>query len=332
MSESRDIFRNRIDKIHVQREEMNDFYKLVQEGCAISGLDDVELDKLIEDLNNDCVVRSNDMVIEMIIDDVMKNNNDTVLNKLLQNINIGYVSNDMEVIGRAYPKYFDESYYIEVGENICKKMLLLSDIFGVLFMPKNSSNFIEKIILEELLHSTIIRFQSGDEYPQPFNQVQLHMISYDKLSMNGCFTDHYVAYSREIYEMALAFFIGHEIGHHYLKHTDKSIKNEQQPKVKELMADLFAVDFAFKFMQNSYFSDNGFYGIHQFCGVFVPLIASSCFCKNIFEDDKNHPSIVHRIHVIQQKVKGKICEDAWTDVNEYISNLMTLIRFGNADN
>jgi hypothetical protein len=54
-------------------------------------------------------------------------------------------------------------------------------------------------------------------------------------------------------------------------------------QMAELMADSFAIKFAFKYMGNAYPNDENLYGIHFFAGVYLPLIASAKICKNVFE-------------------------------------------------
>lgn len=328
MSTSEDMFKDRIvTDLHIQREEVNNWYKAFQDGKFIIGISEDELQKLLQDLNNDCVNRSNDMVIEMIINNVMENTNNTRLKKILENIHIANIANDNSVLGKAYGKYYDGSYYVEIGRNISKKMILLSDLFAVLFMYKEDIGIIEKILLDELLDANIQRLKTDQEFNENFNSVQLRMILFEQMSGNNNFTDNYVANTREIYETAMAFFIGHEIGHHFLGHTDPSIPNEQDPKIKEILADFFGVDFSFKFLQRAYFNDKGSYGIHQFAGILIPIIVSKYFCNDIFSDDLTHPSIIKKFYFIQRKLKTKLTETAWKDVEHYINKLFEIVPF-----
>lgn len=70
MKESRAIFKDRIEKYHIQLAEFEELYKYHKEGKAIFGISEMELEKLLNDLKNDIVLHSNDMVIEMIIENI----------------------------------------------------------------------------------------------------------------------------------------------------------------------------------------------------------------------------------------------------------------------
>lgn len=85
MNESRNVFWDRIEKTHIQRDEINEFYRLCQEGKAFSGIEKEEFEALINDLNNDQIQHSNHMVVDMIINDVMEYTNNFKLKKILKN-------------------------------------------------------------------------------------------------------------------------------------------------------------------------------------------------------------------------------------------------------
>ena len=114
MSDVQDVFNSRKKEAHVQREEMNEFYQLCKDGKAFSGMEMQELETLLEDLENDRVEFSNDMVIDMIIADVLKLTKDKKLIDVLENIRVTNIFDDT-ILGRAYPRYDDGTYYIEIG-------------------------------------------------------------------------------------------------------------------------------------------------------------------------------------------------------------------------
>lgn len=327
MNESRDIFIRRIDTTHIQRDEMNEFRKLCQEGKAFSGIGKDEFERLLNDLDNDSVKHSNDMVIDMIINYVKEYTNDADLKTILENINIGNILNDNSLMGRAYVKYYDGSYYIEIARNIEKKMMILADLFAVLFMYNEDIKLIERLLLDKLLNANLQRFNGGEEFNESFNAVQMNMISFDKLQGNDDFTNNYVAYSREIFEIAMAILIGHEVGHHYFGHTDENIKSNEDAKIKEFKADCYGIDFAIDYLQSAYANDKNVYGIHQFSGMYLPLIVSSYFCDDIFADEEKHPSIVKRFNIVQKKLESRIDKETYQEVKKYICKLFKIIKF-----
>lgn len=325
MNEADEVFKKQISKSHIQLEQMEEFSQLCKEGKAIPGISEEELASTIEDLANDVLTYSNDTVIDMIIRDVLNDTSDEKLKEILQNTKIANVDNE-EVAGRAYPKYSDDSYYIEIGEKTERRVRLLSDVFAVLFMFNEKLIGMEHIVLCNLLEATKNRYNVNEEFTDDFNDVQIYMMLCDTLYQDS-FTDKYIAYAREIHEMAMAFLIGHEIGHHYYGNTTEKPKSGMDSKIAEIKADSFALDFAFKYLQNSYANDENIYGIHFFAGVYVPLIASSSIDKNVFEDGENYPSILKRLLGVQRGLHKILTEDGWEDTKRYRDILLRIIDF-----
>lgn len=325
MNDADNVFESRISKSHIQREQIEEFSQLCREGKAISGMSEEEVESLIQDLANDKLTYSNDTVVDMIIKFVLDNTNDEKLIVILQNLKIANVDKK-EIVGTAYPKYIDDSYYIEMGEEIERRIRLLSDVFAVLFMFNEKLNGIEHSVLCNLLEAARKRYDVNKEFTDDFSNVQLYMILCDNLYKDS-FTDKYVAYAREIQEMAMAFFVGHEIGHHYYGNTTVKPKPGMESKVAELKADAFALDFSFQYLQSAYANDENIYGIHCFAGVYLPLIASAKTCENVFEDKENHPSIVTRLLGVQRGLQKILALAGWEDAKKYRDILMEIVRF-----
>lgn len=327
MDESNEIFNDRISKAHVQREEFEEFVSLCKTGKAISGMSLEELNLFCSELEKDQVSFSNDMVVDMIIDFVRKNTKDDKLLKIFQHMKIAVVDDSNNIISRAYPKYIDGSYYIEIGEDIDKRIRLLSDIFALLFMCNECDKHKgEYLIIPKLLTVCKDRYIKNDELTNDFNDIQIKLMLWDAFYNEG-FTDRFVAYSREINEMALAFLVGHEIGHHYYGHTEKKPKSGNDSKIAELKADGFALEFAVEYLQSAYKNDDDIYGIHFFAGVYLPLIVSAVLSEDICEDDMNHPAIIKRLVGVQRGLKKIIEISAWNEVQEYRRLLLDIIEF-----
>lgn len=326
MMEVDEVFSDRISKEHVQREQIKKFANMFKEGKAILGLSEDEMKTLCLDLEQDKVLYSNDMVIDMIITFVMESCDDDKLLKILQHIKIAHVDKDKGIIGRAYPRYSDGSYYVEIGEDIDTQVRLLSDLFAILFMFNENIQEVERGVLEDLLEINRCRYKTHTELTDDFNYIQIEMMICDCLYEDD-FTDKYIAYSREINEVALAFLIGHEIGHHYYGHTDTQLQSENKRKISELKADSFALDFTFRYLKKAYSDENNIYGIHFFAGIYLPLIVSADFCKDIYEDDINHPALIKRLLGVQRGLKKRIELSAWEDTQEYRGKLLKIIDF-----
>lgn len=325
MIEADESFFNGISKLHIQYTQMEEFSQLCKEGKAISGICEEELDSIVQDLANDKLDYSNDMVIDMIIKYVLDNPNDEKLAAILQNTRIANVENN-KVVGTAYPKYMDDSYYIEIGEETERRIRLLGDVFAVLFMFNEKLNNMEYSVLYNLLGAAKKRYNMNEEFTEDFSNVQIYMMICDKLYKDN-FTDNYIAYSREIHEMAMAFLVGHEIGHNYYGDTISKPEHGLKSQMAELKADSFAIDFAFRYLRNAYANDEDRYGIHCFAGVYLPLIASAKMCKSVFEDGEDHPSIVKRLVGVQRGLKKILTPDGWEDTKEYRDLLMRLVQF-----
>lgn len=328
MSEARDVFNDRKKEVHIQREEMHNFLKLCQEGKAISGISEEEQKELICNLEKDTVSYSNDMVIDMIIDYVIKETEDEKLLRILENIKIANIDED-HIIGKSYSKYFDGSYYIEIGRKMDRQIRLLSDLFAVFYMFNENVTFNEKLILYELLKVNLQRFNLDTEYTEDYNEVQIHMMLCDNL-LESDFTDNYVAYAREINEMALAFLVGHEIGHHYLGHTDCTNMNKEDDKIKELKADNYGIEFAFEYLKCAYQKDEARQGIHQLSAVYIPLIVSVHFCNDIFKDGEKHPAIFKRLLEVEVKLKELLNKDRFYNVQKNIGKLYDILGISNS--
>ncbi len=326
MNDADYVFEDKISRrSHIQCEQIEEFYRLCKEGKAISGICEEELNSIVQELANDRLNHSNDMVIDMIIKFVLDNTSDEKLVTILQNTRIANIDKE-GIVGTAYPKYMDDSYYIEIGEGIDKRIRLLSDVFAVLFMFNEKLNSMEYYILHNLLDAAKKRYDVNEEFTEDFSNVQMYMIICDELYKDN-FTDNYVAYSREINEMAMAFLVGHEIGHNYYGDTIVKPEHGLNSQIAELKADSFAIDFAFEYLCSAYANDENSYGIHCFAGVYLPLIASAKMCKNVFEDGQDHPSIVKRLVGVQRGLKKILTPDGWEDTKRYRDLLLRLVQF-----
>lgn len=325
MSEAQDVFNARKKEAHIQLEEIKEFLQLCNEGKAFSGVEVQELEGLLEELENDKVEVSNDMGIDKIVIDVLRSTKDAKLIEVLKNLKVTNISDD-SILGRAYPQYSDGTYYIEIGRNIDRKIRRLSELFGVLFMFNEKMERVESLVLCELLDVNILRFKQDEEWNAGYNEAQIKMMICDKVAVNH-FTDKYVAYAREIYEMAIAFLVGHEIGHHYYGHTDWNDNSNEDGKIKELKADRYGMEFAFEYLKGAYASQNNRYGIHQFAGIYMPLIASSYMCDDIRKEEGKHPSMIKRLLGIQRWLGQLLDDEGYHEVQYCVHILCDVLDF-----
>ncbi len=327
MDESEEIFYRKCTEINIQYEETEKFFEYCSKGMAYSGIDKQEELSILKELENNPLKYSNDLVIDTILDYVKKSTEDQKLLKILDHLKVNNIAGDLSVIGKAYPKYYDDSYYIEIGRDIERKIRLLSDLFAVLFMYNEKLDLMELFIQKKLFEANLHRYENNEDINEQYNRVQVYMMNYEK-NTGSKFTDKYVAYAREIYEMAIAFFLGHEIGHHYYDHTNEYVNSDEPPQIKELKADNFAFEFAFEYLKNSYKSDENKYGIHQFAGLFIPLIASSSLYNyDIMQESDSHPAIIKRMVLIQRTLNKLLIQDDFYKVHNALFLLCDILHF-----
>lgn len=322
------IFKERRNEIHIQLEETESLINQCDEKNAIAYISKSELEELCSPLEKDELTHSNDMVFDLIIDYAKKEIEDERLLELINNLKIGNVDEKDIFIGRAYPKYYDNSYYIEISRKMDHQIRLLSDVWASYYMIDKSHLSAEKQLFTKLLQINLQRFQTASDETKEYNEIQYDMAQYEKSGNN--FTDVYITYSREINEIALATLIGHEIGHHYLGHTDSDNENSENAKIKELKADEFGIEFAFRYLESAYSNDTSSYSIHQLVAIYVPLIVSVQMVGksefNIFKDQKEHPAIIKRIAKINLTLSKVLDNVKFINVKKNVHKLFTLLK------
>lgn len=244
----------------------------------------------------------------------------------INNIKVNNIAKDPNIKGRAYSQYSDGSYYIEIGRDIDKRIHILSDLFATDFMYGENLDFIELLTLIKFDDANLLRFTNNEETNSSYNEAQLWGIMCDRTFKKG-FSDKYIALSREIQEMAMAFLVGHEIGHHYYGHTAYSGKSKEcNQHIKEIYADIFGIDFAFEYLNSAYPDNDSIHGINQFAGIYVPLAVSAKLCSNITIDSESHPSIIKRIYCVNTILQKKIDENAFQTLQRMFLGLCQKIK------
>ena len=145
------IFKERRNEIHIQLEETESLINQCDEKNAIAYISKSELEELCSLLEKDELTHSNDMVFDLIIDYAKKEIEDERLLELINNLKIGNVDEKDIFIGRAYPKYYDNSYYIEISRKMDHQIRLLSDVWASYYMIDKSHLSAEKQLFTKLL-------------------------------------------------------------------------------------------------------------------------------------------------------------------------------------
>ncbi len=355
MTEADEVFMKKTDKSHVQYSEIEDLYDRFKNGEVILGVGE-EVQKLINDLSDDKLDYSNNTVIDMIIKKVLDKCEDEKLKSILENSKIADIEN-AETKGRAYPKYFDGSYYIEIDRNYMKRILLLSDYLATvnmlceqdLIFEKNKVNIegLGKIPILKSFYSLFIarfldicldRFLKNEEFTNDYNEILMKLMAFEK-EYGTKISDMFVDRSNNIYEAAIAMFVGHEIGHHYYRHTDEKIKEAEIKRLEdtyrvdsikahqffEYNADAYGTGFAVEYMRSQYTEKTNTVLIHQMVGIFIPMMIMMFDADDLFDDEKKHPALIKRFLRIKKSLESRTDEETIEEVMYYVYYLFDVL-------
>lgn len=336
------LFEEKIDKRHIQREEVEMLLEKIKIGEAISLSAPEDIARLKHDLDMDKLVYSNDMVLDMVLDKVRKHTQDSDVRDFIDSVKIGNIQDFIS--GSAYQKCSDNSHYSELGLYFLQTIQYVSDIAASLFI--NEEIKINPLHSYALLKMNLALVEAIDNkedvlYIPEYGYAQYWMKFVDD-NFDKYFTDLLVYYGREIYEMAVAFILGHELGHHFLGHTETdNISNRDNSWDKEYEADQFGIKFALEYMRASieeedYVLPNKYKHIHKnvdyrVFGIVIAFVSSGLFDKRAIEESKLHPSLQSRAHRILEDIEN--CFDKRTvenirkkekDIDSLIANVREL--------
>lgn len=299
------LFEAGIVKKHIQREEVEMFLEKVKDGEAIilSGLD--EIAQLQGDLEMDKLVYSNDMILDMIIAKVRNHTKDKALESLIDSVKVGNIQNF--ITAKAYQQCSDNSHYSEFGLCFLQTIQQVSDIAASLFI--NDEMELSLFHVHALLRENFALVEAIDNkenviyIPEYWGAQYLMKFVDDNFDKH--FTDLLVYYGREICEMAIAFILGHELGHHYFDHIEaNNTSNCDSCWDKEYEADQFGMQFALEYMQASIEEDDyvladKYKHIHKnidyrILGIFVAFVSSRLFNKGAIDEGGFHPLLQSR--------------------------------------
>lgn len=223
-----------------------------------------DAEQLLKELEGDelQLVYSNDDEIEMIIDKVREYTDDEKIKNYLCSVNI---FNDINMKNmNAFAYYSDDDLHRVVASNeMLRKLERLSGIASTIFLIDYYPQPDLCDVIIQYLVSLVYAYDSGDneDYESSYLYAQYLMMQADKKYEH--FTDYLVYFGREIYEGALAFIIGHEIGHHYLGHIEELVRqngnvSDSEIKRNEYSADEFGTFFVFQYVAACLSEENCF--------------------------------------------------------------------------
>ena len=210
---------------NVQREKLEQLIAYAKEYDLPLGASEEEINKLLHDLENDQLKRSNDTEIDLVIDTVYNYTDNLKLLSLLDEVMAkNFASTELNAFA-----FLSETGMPEVVATrlFLKKLEQLSNVAATVFLQDYFKLPYEAII--QFLISTVYALDHNydEDFEETYAYAQGLLQEYDEQHPEAHLSDHLVYFGREIYESALAFIIGHEIGHHYHNHVGRLLKEEK---------------------------------------------------------------------------------------------------------
>lgn len=330
-------FEKSITKKRVHKEALEVFLDKADKGEAIilSEIDEVE--QLKRDLDKVDSPHSNDEQLDMIIVKVQRYTNDDNIKKLIE---MGKIANIQVITGaHAYQRFPDGSYYTEISQIFLDIVRQVSDIAACLFIQDilNPNPYYMEVLFDYMSALVeAIENRESEMYLPEYAYTQYKQKFIDD-NINESFTDLLVYFGREIYEMATAFILGHELGHHFLGHTEKNnIEKCDNYLEKEYAADQFGLKFSLEYMWASIYendeilSDNYKY-IHKdikyrILGIFISLISTRIYNKDADRESETHPSIQSKEVKIWEYIESNFDEQDVIYVKDKVQSVEQIIK------
>lgn len=303
MLESKEVFYNMDESCHIQLDCVKELTEN-NKGNVIAN--EEEVINVLKQLENDELDYSNETLIDGIVKKVINVTENDELIEVLKRIFIMVDTKENNIKARAYPQYSDKSYFVEIGKSMYHYILNMSDVISMIILlcyickTEDEIQIAHKVISSDLMD---LKKNNNSFFLKKSNII---------LNTHGDteFEDMYYKFSVETFEVAIAFLMGHEIGHHYYGHTEvdiksilendnigEEIKSPEDPRMNELLADKFAVGFACEYLKGMY----GEVSIQHGCGMYIPLLASALQCNPMITS-KTHPSIFLRLFVLKDNM------------------------------
>ena len=276
-----------------------------------------EIKETIDILENDKLDYSNDLIIDMIIKGIINNTENNELKELLGTTFVVVDTVEKQLIARAYPRYEDNSYLVEIGKDIYCDIDNMSDVLASIILITVCSKKYEKIAYTLLIYNLEKLKHKDSKIKQKIDTLVYNYGDEE-------FTELYVKIAREIFEVAIAFLVGHEIGHHYYGHTSNreneivdfeqsdEINSVNDFRLNEFVADKFSIGFVYEFL-SAY--DNNI-NIQQGCGYYIPFLATA-LNVDILKGTDSHPAMLMRILCLKEYLLKVFARES--------SNMITII-------
>ncbi len=300
----------------VQKEKLERLIAYAKNNNLPLGASEERLTALLNSLENDeqNLQYSNDTEIDMIISKVCVYTNNENLRSFLRTIKAenltlidivlrGFQSERIQAW--AYPSN-DDSHGVIATRLLLKKLEQLSNVASTIFLRDYFRLENTCTAVSQFLVSTVYAYDhdSDEDFDETYAYAQGLLTEADQNQAH--FTDYLVYFAREVYESAVAFIVGHEIGHHFLGHVGNLLKQDisdyNNNHIEEFSADDFGVYFTVKYMQACLFEGNRFTWLqedvfkridYRLFGILVSNHLIECITHNA--ESSTHPSASRRL-------------------------------------
>lgn len=296
--------------------EYNRIKDAIENNNLTKVVDDLIEDKqeIMELLKNDELKYSNQTICDSVIREVYKNTELEELKEIIKCSYVGFLQTD-KMGASAWRQFYDGSYLTVIGEYTYFYLDEIGEIMVTKYLKsieglvKNSINY---EIIDKLLNLNINEKDINKKEIKFYELIK-------KLEGISNFDDDYVRLSCEVLYVALAFVIGHEYGHHILRHLKNdniymklNINDDRLNNIfnevnqlndmckKELDADRFAIVFVNEYLRG--YNDRGVSTL-QMSGILVSIIFLAIGSKNLSRNSDSHPSVQVRYYFILQWIE-----------------------------
>ncbi|WP_088291622.1 hypothetical protein [Bacillus mycoides] len=281
-----------------------------------------DVEELFEKLKEMDLWYSNHAVIQIIMERLVEQA-DEKLKIELQKVFIGVKMNDTDPLPNAIARIIDpeyKGYLITLNFEIGYVLSIIAGLTATIVSTATTEDESDRKILGELLDLKVAALPEKSEEALIYNgKLPLHLLTQE--------LDNY----GNVIEGMLTFVIAHEIGHHFLKHTEHSgedmfpfgghnIRGGNIYHEEEYLADEFALDLMLNNNQNTYLPYN------YMGGPLYTMIALALRDKFPHQGDEEHPSTRERYLNIKRELMEYCTDEEYKHVMFFVDHVLLIIH------
>ncbi|MBD5137516.1 MAG: hypothetical protein HDT39_16475 [Lachnospiraceae bacterium] len=303
-----------------------------------------ELYATIDLLKKEKLIYSNDSIVDLICRKVEENTTSESCRNILQRTRIAVDELYSGLIsGKALEACNDDSYVIRIGGKMYQSLEIISEYIGSIYMYEYKDCNNPQILLFIIAYNIQrVRCQRQDmEYiDNGCLRQNAEKLLYFRMTEKDA--EEYIKITSEVFEVGLAYLVGHELGHHYNKDTSK-IKSSEEDKEFEFIIDgtfkeniyallnknqrkeLKADEYAYQFANDYVLCMYGKHELHQVLGLYSAFLASALLANSEVMTDE-HQSIAVRYKYVNILNLGAFSIDNGVLISEKQQHIVDLLN------